>query len=83
MNCNCLTEVKANLSDYMVKRGAVNPVLTENFLGLNLNTGEAIISMTYTLRADNRPYNTQKGKPVTMTASFCPFCGKSVKKETP
>lgn len=81
MNCNCLAEVKADLLKHVAKRGAVNPRMSENFLGINLDTGEAIISMSYTLHADNRPYNTQKGKPVTMVASFCPFCGKSVKKK--
>lgn len=81
MNCNCLEDIKTKLTDIAVERGVVNPNLTPEFIGIAMNTGEAIISLTYTVRGDNRPYNTQKGKPLNMVASFCPFCGKSVKKE--
>lgn len=81
MNCDCLTDVKAKLTEHVTGMGVINPSLSAEFLGINLNTGEGTISMTYTVRGDNRPYNTQKGKPINMIASHCPFCGKSVKKE--
>lgn len=79
MNCNCLEDVKTKLTDFAVTRGVVNPKLSPDFLGINLGNGESIISLAYTMRGENRPYNTAKGKPVTMVASHCPFCGKSVK----
>lgn len=80
MNCDCMTEVKAKLMAHVTGMGVVNPRVSPDFLGINLGTGEGIISMAYTVRGDNKPYNTQKGKPLNMIASFCPFCGVSTKK---
>lgn len=81
MNCDCISDIKKKLTEHVVGLGVVNPILTADFLGINLGTGESVISMAYTVRGDNRPYNTLKGKPITMVASYCPFCGKSTKKE--
>lgn len=81
MNCNCIDETNERLVKHALAHGVVNPTLSENFLGINLITGDPVISMRYTLRGDNRPYNTSKGKPASIVASYCPFCGKSVKKE--
>ena len=82
MNCTCLNDVKAKLTKHVTEKGVINPVLSADFLGINLETGEGIISMVYTVRGDNKPYNTLKGKPLNMIASHCPFCGTAVKKET-
>lgn len=81
MKCSCLTDIKEKLTENVTKQGVINPQLTEEFLGINLSTGEGIINLVYTVRGDNRPYNTQKGKPLNMVASFCPFCGTSMKAE--
>lgn len=81
MNCNCLEDVKKKLTEIAAERGVVNPNLTPEFVGIDLSSGQGVISLTYTVRGDNRPYNTQKGKPFSMVASYCPFCGKSVKAE--
>jgi hypothetical protein len=81
MNCNCLNEIEAKLTEHVAKQGVVNPRVSPEFLGINFGDGgSTIINLVYTVRGDNKPYNTQKGKPLNMVASFCPFCGKSAKK---
>jgi hypothetical protein len=79
MNCDCLKFNEARLIEHYRAHGVMNPRVTEEFLGINFSTGESTISLIYTIRGDNRPFNTQKGKPCHMVASFCPWCGKSVK----
>lgn len=81
MKCSCLTTIKAKLTEHVTEQGIINPQVTEEFLGINLSTGEGTISLVYTVRGDNRPYNTRKGKPLNVVASFCPFCGVSAKAE--
>lgn len=82
MNCQCIDEITAKLTTHATeKAGAINPKVSMDSIGINLSTGEAIISLPFTLRADNRPFNTAKGKPMNMVASFCPFCGASMKRE--
>ena len=82
MNCDCLENVKRDLTEHMEKQGVVNPRLEAQFIALILEGGgRTAISLVYTVRGDNRPYNTQKGKPINMLAAYCPFCGKSTKPE--
>jgi hypothetical protein len=80
MNCDCLDFNEKKLIEHYTKSGVVNPKVSPDFLGISLTTGEGIISLTYTVRGDNRPYNTQKGKVCNMIAAFCPWCGKSTKR---
>jgi hypothetical protein len=81
MNCECLDFNEKKLVEHYSKTGVVNPKVSADFLGISMSTGEATISLNYTIRGDNRPYNTQKGKQCYITANYCPWCGKSVKKE--
>jgi hypothetical protein len=80
MNCDCLDFNEKKLAKHYAKQGVINPKVSADFLGINFATGEGVISLTYTVRGDNRPYNSAKGKPVSMIASFCPWCGKSTKR---
>ena len=80
MQCDCLSRVKENVKEHVAKQGVVNPRVSEQFLGINLSNGEATVNLVYTIHGDNRPYNTQKGKPLNMVASFCPFCGNPTMK---
>jgi len=82
MNCDCLTINRTKIAEHYAKQGVVNPDVSENFLGINFETGEGVITLTYTVRGENKPYNTVKGKPLSMVASYCPWCGKSAKKPT-
>lgn len=80
MQCKCIDEITAKLKQHAVEKlGAINPSLSMNNLGINFNTGEGVISLPFTIRAENKPFNTLKGKSINMVASFCPFCGKSAK----
>lgn len=81
MNCECLEFNRTKIAEHYAKQGVVNPKVSETFLGINVETGEGVITLTYTIRGDNKPYNTQKGKPLSMVASYCPWCGKSAKKD--
>lgn len=79
MNCKCLEFNEAKLIEHYAKAGIVNPRVDAEFLGINMETGDSTISLVYTIRGDNRPYNTQKGKPCHMVATFCPWCGTRIK----
>jgi hypothetical protein len=81
MNCTCITEIGQKLTEQMAKDGAVNPKVYPNFVGIDFNGGRTVVSLPYTVHGDNRPYSSQKGKTISMVASFCPFCGKSTKAE--
>jgi hypothetical protein len=81
MNCECLDFNESRMVEHYKAQGVVNPRVDAEFLGINLSTGETTINLVYRVRGDNRPYNTQKGKVCNMIASFCPWCGKSLKKE--
>ena len=80
MQCDCLCRVKEKVKEHVAHQGVVNPRVHEQFLGIAMSTGEAVINLVYSVHGDNRPYNTQKGKPLNMVAKFCPFCGKPTMK---
>lgn len=79
MSCECLKVNEEKLAEHYRAQGVVNPDVSADFLGIDFSTGETVITLNYTIRGDSRPYNTVKGKPCSMVASFCPWCCKSVK----
>jgi len=81
MNCDCLKFNEQKLIEHYAAKGVANPKVSPDFLGIDFQTGQGCISLVYTVRGDNRPYNTQKGKACHFVASYCPFCGKSAKAQ--
>lgn len=79
MKCTCVYDVSKQIAAKMAERGAVNARVDPVFVALDLNTGGEVITLPYTVHGDNKPYNTMKGKTVSMFASFCPFCGVPTK----
>lgn len=80
-NCDCIADLQKRLAKHAAEEmGATNPKVKAQFTAIDLSgDGGLLVSLPFTLRADNRPYNTVKGKPMNMIASFCPFCGKPAK----
>lgn len=76
MQCKCIEDVTAKLKAHAAeKMKAVNPTVSMDNVGIDLRTGKGLLSLPFTVRAENRPFNTRNGQSVNMVASFCPFCG--------
>lgn len=80
MNCTCIERVKKQLVEHAVETlAAENPRVAPTFTGIDLATGDTTINLTFVMHADNHPFTKAKGMPMSVTASFCPFCGASMK----
>jgi hypothetical protein len=82
MNCNCLTDVEKKLKEkFSADLGAEAKVECQN-LGYLFGKSVRFAHLTeFKITADAKGY--RKGKRITVTANFCPFCGKSTKEDAP
>lgn len=81
MNCDCISRHGQALTQQLLAKGAENPEVYASFVGMDFEseTGGMAVIMTFTARAANKPYNSLKGHPMSVVASFCPFCGVPAK----
>jgi hypothetical protein len=49
MNCECLNFNRTKIAEHYAKKGVVNPKVSETFLGINFETGQGVITLTYTI----------------------------------
>ena len=77
MDCNCISEVEKNLLENNPKYKKVS---IETGLVIMGNSLESRVAIALTLISESK---TGKEKVIKnhIYASFCPFCGKSAKKE--
>jgi Zn-dependent M28 family amino/carboxypeptidase len=81
MDCNCISRHGQALTEQLLAKGAVNPRVFASFVGMDFEseTGSMAVLMTFTAHAENKPYSGAKGHPMSVIASFCPFCGTPAK----
>ncbi|EON11948.1 hypothetical protein [Pandoraea sp. SD6-2] len=80
MNCNCVKETEAAITDMMTsKLGAPVEVKSADiaFLFGGASGMSMALNTRFTVTADAKGY--KRGKQISMIASFCPFCGTSTK----
>lgn len=81
MNCTCIETIKKQLVEHAVETlAADNPRVAPTFTGID-PAGDTTINLTFVMHADNHPFTKAKGMPMSVTASFCPFCGKSMRAQ--
>lgn len=78
LQCKCLNEVEGKLRDhYRTLLGTDVEICAADAVFVLGNGGGTALRQTFCIKADKPGYRSQKGKEVSMMASFCPFCGKS------
>jgi len=81
MNCNCIKEVEEKLAEYRKPLAGDDAVARmENIAwAINGNKVLTVINIPFRVKGSKKGYTSEKGRIETITASFCPFCGKSTK----
>lgn len=82
MNCTCIKDMEGKLRDFLhpkikghierVECGCIGFGLTDDGMEIRL-------LIPFNIKADAPGYRSLKGKQMSVSASFCPFCGKSTK----
>jgi hypothetical protein len=81
MQCNCLTKVAENLAEYLKPQAGDDAKAQVSGLAWNLSDGcDEVLNIPFKVTGSKKGYSSAKGKEITVTASFCPFCGISAKK---
>jgi hypothetical protein len=80
MNCNCLTDIEKKLKEKF--SGELRTPVDVQCQNIGFVFGKAcrLVHLTkFKITADVKGY--RKGRETTVTANYCPFCGKSTKEE--
>lgn len=84
MNCNCINDIEKRLEKQFSEQLCKPAKVECQSAGFSLGKSLAIIHKTefkikFKITADAPGY--KRGMPLSLIASFCPFCGKSTKAE--
>jgi hypothetical protein len=81
MNCDCINVVEKKLAEFRKPLAGDDAVARMENIGWMINENKAVtvINMPFRVKGSKKGYTTDKGKIDSITASFCPFCGKSTK----
>lgn len=80
MNCNCISDMERRVADKYTQDTGISMTATCQNIGILLDppaAGDAIYMTTFKVTGQVKGFG--KGKTISVTASFCPFCGKAVK----
>ena len=88
MKCGCIKTVTENVRKSLEDRPELTGKITSvecNAVGIAIigNSLLTTINIPFAIKADAPGFRSNKGKSMSMIASYCPFCGVSTKEEKP
>jgi len=84
MNCECIKETEAGLAEHLKKSAGDDVKATCQGRGLAI-IGKSMISILnieFRVTGSKPGYRTAKGKAVSVSVNFCPFCGAPAEQKT-
>lgn len=80
MNCSCISDIEKRIGTQFAEQHGKPAHVECAAVGFTLGKSLDIVHKTdFKITADVPGY--KRGNKLAMIASFCPFCGKSTKKE--
>lgn len=80
MNCDCIQELTVKMIDHFKPQAGDSVEAQCKGVGINFDTGGMSLSIPWIIRGTARGFKSIKGYDTYIVASFCPFCGTSIKK---
>lgn len=83
MKCDCINEIERQLADHMKpKAGADAEARAQNMALLITDDMElkSALQIPFRVKGSGKGFASERGKEVPVTASCCPFCGRSTKR---
>lgn len=79
MNCNCLTDLQADLADHMKPQAGDDAKATCTLTALCFGTSRVTTDLLipFRVRGSKKGYTSEKGKEHSVRAGHCPFCGRT------
>jgi hypothetical protein len=82
MNCNCISETAKRVAELMREKAGVDAEATCLGQGIVFaSPSYSILSIPFRVRGSKKGFTSEKGKEVTVAASYCPFCGEKCRTE--
>lgn len=84
MNCTCVKDLEIRLANHFKPQAGESAKAVCLGSGLQLSEEHgviAVLNIQFRITGDKKGYTSAKGKEMPVIANFCPFCGKSAKKE--
>lgn len=82
MNCNCIDETQKQLAELMKDQAGDDAKATCQGQGIVFGSPSyCILSIPFRVRGSKKGFTSEKGKEVTVAATYCPFCGEKCRTE--
>ncbi len=84
MSCDCVKDLEGKLAEHMRPKAGETVKATCMATGIAITPDlglEAVFNIPFRICGDKKGFTSLKGREMPVRANYCPFCGKSMKKE--